>query len=477
MAERADVDILIVNGHPVDPLGEYEEGGGIAVVGAEIVAVGRGIDPSRAKRVIDAAGMRVLPGVVDSHVHLPSGLTPDGARAAHGRLALSGVTTAVEFAHFSQMLDEWHDGAAGLTLLGVEGMPAYTTRVSRHQVRDEVARAVRAGAIGVKILGGHFPSTPEATEQIIDESTKRGLYTAFHAGTTRYGSNFEGMCEALELADGRPLHLAHTNAYLRGAVHDLVDENLRALSELRRHPRVVSESHLAPLNLSFGGFDGDLPTDHIARNCLALEGYDVSLSGVERAMASGRAYVHVPSSPVPITGADALAAWDPVAAPMLSFPVNRRLTAYMQAAARISPRGRLEFEGEGSFIVDAISSDGGGWRNLILDQGILMVHFGALTWEQLAYKTSLRPAQLFGLDRKGRLQVGFDADIAIVDEATRVVHTTIASGRVIAEGGRVTGSGGVVLTTEEGAPALRERDIPYRVHHLEHSAFLTKGTR
>lgn len=470
-----DLDLLITGGVVVDPSTGHDGPADVAIAEGVIVELATGLDPARARRVIDATGKRVLPGVVDSHVHLPGRLASGGNAPGHQRLALAGVTTAVEFAHFSQVVDEWHANAAGLTLLGVEGMPAYTEQVSRARVADDVAAALRSGAIGVKILGGHFPSTPDATELIIAESTARGAYTAFHAGTTRHGSNLDGMIEALELAAGRPLHLAHTNAYLRGAVKDLITENLEALALLQQHPRVVSESHMAPLNLAFGEFDGDTPTDHIARNCLALEGFEVSRSGLEQAASAQRAYVHVPDGPDPITGTRAREQLATTTAPMLSFPVNRRLTAYLQASARLNSAGELCYEGPGSFIVDAISSDGGGWRNLILDQAILLVHFGALSWLQLAEKTSWRPAQLFGLDTKGRLDPGADADVIVVDAATRTVTTTIASGQVIAEGGSVTGTGGIVLTSAEGAADLRERNIPHRVHDLAQSAFHTKG--
>ncbi|SMY00830.1 Amidohydrolase family protein [Brevibacterium linens] len=355
-------------------------------------------------------------------------------------------------------------------------MPAHTGHVAPNQIAADVEAATQKGAIGVKILGGHFPSTPEATERIIEESTQRGLYTAFHAGTTRYGSNLDGMVEALELAAGRPLHLAHTNAYLRGAVRDLMDENIRSLTLLQENPRVVTESHLAPLNVAFGDFEDDLPTDHIARNCLALEGYEISESGVRSAIGAGRAYVHTSHSPDPVTGQAAQEDWTPQAAPMLSFAVNRRLTAYLQATARLSATGKLVFEGPGTFLVDAISSDGGGWRNLILDQGILLVQFGAMSWQQLAHKTSLRPAQLFGLYDKGKLIPGADADIIVVDAAKRSVETTIAAGKIIAEKGRSISSGGVVFTTADGADHLRQRHIPFRIHDLSNSVFMTKGT-
>lgn len=67
-------------------------------------------------------------------------------------------------------------------------------------IKRAIERGLREGALGTKILGGHFPFTPEATVRIIEESTRLGGCTAFHLGTTETGSNIEGLREALCMA-------------------------------------------------------------------------------------------------------------------------------------------------------------------------------------------------------------------------------------------------------------------------------------
>ena len=93
-------------------------------------------------------------------------------------------------------------------------------------------------------------------------------------------------------------------------------------------------------------------------------------------------------------------------------------------------------------------------------------HSGRITLEDLVRLTSTRPAAIFGLSRKGRIEVGTDADIALVDldrswEITdelvlnkcgwtpyagrRVigsVETTILRGQVVYGAGEVTGQPG-----------------------------------
>lgn len=469
-------DLLIRNARVVDPARGHDAVGDVAVAGDQIAAVGAGLDAARTTRVIDGTGHWLLPGIVDSHVHMRNLKGVGNRSTAHERLAVAGVTTAVEFAHFRRMLDQWPASAAGLTVLGIEALPAYAEHTPRHRIAADIAAVVRDGAIGVKILGGHFPSTPDASAAIIAEANTRRCYVAFHAGTTVHGSNLEGMAEALSLADGQRLHLAHTNAYLRGANLELLDENRAGLELLLQHPQVVSESHLAPLNMCFGGVAGGRLTDHIAINCLRLRGYDTDLSGLEHAFADGYAYLHRPEEAEPITGAAALESWQTLDEPMLSFPVNMRLTGYHQVVAR-NQNGQVGYDGQGDFVVDAIASDGGEWRNLILDQGLLLVQFGSLSLLEFAAKTSLVPASFFGLTTKGRISEGADADLALIDPVTRRPAYTIAMGSVIAEHGRPTGQGGRILTTSEGASALEERGLPYRVIDLEGSLFMTKGNR
>lgn len=471
-----DLDLLITGARVVDPATGHDGIADLGVAGGTIAEIGHELAPERARRVVDGTGRWLLPGLVDSHVHMVDLTRPHASTAAHRRLAVAGVTTAVEFASLDAVIGHWDDSAAGLTVLGLEALPAYTGRVPAGRIRDDIAAALARGAIGVKILGGHFPSTPDATAQIIDEGSRQGCYVAFHAGTTAHGSDLDGMREALQLANGQPLHLAHTNAYLRGAVADPSEENTEALRMLAGHPHVVSETHLGPLNLCFGRVRDGMLDDHIARNCLRLRGYPPTPEGLRSAFADGYAHAHLDGIVEPVTGTPALAQWsgDP-AHTMLSFPVNLRFSAYQQACARIGANG-LTFEGPGDFVVDAISSDGGLWRNVILDQGLSLVQLGALTPLQLAERTSLRPAMLFGLTGKGRLTPGSDADLVLVDAQRRRPELTVARGQVIAEGGESTGSGGLLLTSAAGATRLSTTNLPYRVHDLCSSLFHSKVT-
>jgi N-acyl-D-aspartate/D-glutamate deacylase len=117
----------------------------------------------------------------------------------------------------------------------------------------------------------------------------------------------------------------------------------------------------------------------------------------------------------------------------------------------------------------------GNWRNVILTHALDMVHFGALTLAQFVYKSSTRPAQMIGLASKGHLTPGADADLVLVDLDRKQTRMTVAGGQVIYDGNGVVGTGGMVVTTREGAASLRERGLPHRLVDLAESLFYAKG--
>jgi hypothetical protein len=103
--------------------------------------------------------------------------------------------------------------------------------------------------LGVKLLGGHLPLSPETTIAAIQAANDAGCYAAFHCGSTKNGSNLHGLLDALEFAGDNRLQICHVNAYCRGLTHGSpAEETLLALKALDQRPHLVSESHMGPLN-------------------------------------------------------------------------------------------------------------------------------------------------------------------------------------------------------------------------------------
>jgi predicted amidohydrolase len=146
----------------------------------------------------------------------------------------------------------------------------------------------------------------------------------------------------------------------------------------------------------------------------------------------------------------------------------------MTATARLDGAG-LAFEGEGAFIVDTFTSDGGGWRNVILEKGLDLVDFGFMTLRQFVSKACELPARVLSLPEKGHLGVGADADVIVVDRAARKVELTVANGKVVQIDGVVVGNGATVLTTSDGAKQVAAQGLTTRVVDVTQGYLYTKG--
>src|SRR4051812_46263961 len=66
-------DLLIQGGHVIDPKNGIDGVRDVAVWGGKIARVASGIPTDRARVVVPAGGLYVVPGLVDIHVHAYSG--------------------------------------------------------------------------------------------------------------------------------------------------------------------------------------------------------------------------------------------------------------------------------------------------------------------------------------------------------------------------------------------------------------------
>ena len=102
VSQDQQYDLLIKNGHVIDPKNKIDSTLDIAVANGKIAKVEKNISGAQAKKVIDAKGLFVTPGLIDIHTHVFVGTRPD--KFADGILSLSpddfsfksGVTTVVD---------------------------------------------------------------------------------------------------------------------------------------------------------------------------------------------------------------------------------------------------------------------------------------------------------------------------------------------------------------------------------------------
>ncbi len=95
-------DYILKNGHVIDPENNIDEVRDVAISGKKIAKVAKDIPAGDAKKVVDATGLYVTPGIIDAHIHCY--YTQGLAKAWAGDFSLqpdnynfsNGVTTMVD---------------------------------------------------------------------------------------------------------------------------------------------------------------------------------------------------------------------------------------------------------------------------------------------------------------------------------------------------------------------------------------------
>lgn len=449
-------DLLLRNAHVVDPLNHVNGIADVAVTDGKIAAVGRELT-GEAKETVDLTGLVLQPGIIDSHVHLGSMWgSPYGPRM----LAMKGVTTCLDMAGpLDDILNNVPEYGAGINMAILQfASPPFTFK-NDHPTKTEMVelidKSLDDGALGVKLLGGHYPLKPEVSSLLIKTALERRAYVAWHAGTSEHGSNIEGMKEAVEMADGYPLHLAHINAYCRGAIRPELEETLQAIDLLKKNPNIFCESYISPKNgTRLTCFPDGKIQSKVTGNCLRRFGFTEDADGVRKALLAGKAFVVYDAGGYSdlMTGEEALKRWEAAGTDVGgSFNVNPPIPRIMLAEVK---------RDDGSFVVDAISTDGGCIpRNVILSQGLSLVKLDVLTLTEFAQKTSLNPARMLRLKNKGHLSVGADADMTVYDYATQEPKASFVAGRKVLWNGKVVAKGATVICTEHGQKAIQARGM------------------
>ena len=213
------LDLIIRNGRLVDPVNGRDGRFDIAVEDGRVVEVSEEVT-GPAREEIDAAGRIVMPGIVDMHTHMR---ITSGHPHAQRMIALAGVCTTLDMAGpLDDILDSIPESGAGVNIAVIEAARAgITIRTSRPDKAERMAlidRTLENGGIGIKLLGGHFPMDLDVSEAFIGDCAEARAWIAWHVGSTKHGSNIEGLRDAVAVAGDRFLHVAHVNSYCRGQV-------------------------------------------------------------------------------------------------------------------------------------------------------------------------------------------------------------------------------------------------------------------
>lgn len=403
-------EILIRNGLIVTETGRLQSD--LRIRGGEIAEIGRGLTAARGARTLDATGKLVLPGGIDTHVHLNPVRTPNIRPGADDFESASRAALA-----------------GGITTIGA--FIGQDPNVPAAQTLAEAAAAASRTTIADAIL--HFTISDPA------KLLATGLTTLRERGVTpkvfMRGMVFEQhLADHLKLLEAAgaaglltQLH-AEDAALLAGAMNRLVAQGRTALvgqNFADSHP-VEAEEVATQRAIGFAEFTG-------APVYLVHMSSQRAMRVAEAARARGLPvftevrfiYLHLTRDAfnrpdgATFTGAPPLRdqsdrdyLWSAIARGSVDA-VNTDHVGYTRAE-KMDPGNGIQRPREGSnFLQDQMP--------LLFSEG---VRRGRISLERMVAVTATNPAKLFGLyPKKGAIAVGADADVAIWDpELTRTIR-------------------------------------------------------
>ncbi len=235
-----EYDLLIKNGHLIDPKNNRNAVMDVAVLDGKISEIGRDLPAQAAKEVIDASGMYVVPGLIDMHVHVFWGTEPD-AYIGDSYTSVqpdafsfrSGVTTMVDtgspgwrtFEKFREQTIE-HSATRVLTFLNIVGFGMKGGQIEQNlrdmdpEMTSFMANKYPEYIVGIKVA--HY-SGPEWDP--VERAVEAGKISNVPVMIDFGGHTPELSLERLLLEKLRPGDIfTHAYAHVRGRT-PVVDEN------------------------------------------------------------------------------------------------------------------------------------------------------------------------------------------------------------------------------------------------------------
>ncbi|HHP7241262.1 MAG TPA: amidohydrolase family protein [Cyclobacteriaceae bacterium] len=208
------VDILITNGTVYNGFETEPLETAIAIKEDKIIGIGPS-DKFSATRVIDATGLVVAPGFIDMHVHLDP-ITKLPSCESHVR---QGVTTSlgapdgIGYWPFKSYLDSLESLTIGMNVaylfghnkirrnvMGLENRKP--TQKEMDEMKSQMARAMEEGAFGISTGLKYLPGTFSEVEEVIELSGVAAKYGGIYTSHLREEGLglIEGVQEAIDIS-------------------------------------------------------------------------------------------------------------------------------------------------------------------------------------------------------------------------------------------------------------------------------------
>ena len=387
----------------------------VGIEGEKVVALESSLN---GKRIIDAAGMLVLPGGVDSHCHIEqlSGMgvmAADDFYTATVSAAYGGTTTVIPFCaqhrndDLRKVLADYHKRAKEKAVIDY-GFHLIIANPDERTLEKDLPMAIGSGVRSFKIFMT-YERTRLHDEQILDvmaAARKHGALVMVHAENHGVISWLAGRM----LKQGNTLPRYHAICHTRGAEAEAI-QRVIALAELVDCPILIVHVSTPEgiQNIREAKAKGLKVFGETCPQYLFLTAKDIDI-GLQ-----GAAFC---CSPPPRDAAAQEACWRGLTDGTLHVYSSDHAPYRMDASGKLPKGDKTTFKE---------MANGVPGLELRLP---LLFSFGVVTkrisLQEFVNLTATRHAQTYGLyPRKGTIAVGSDADIAIWDpEKKLVVETT-----------------------------------------------------
>ncbi len=398
------MSLLIKDGTIVTSEGEFV--GDIFVNGESIEAIGKDLNV-QADDVIDATGKYILPGGVDQHVHFSFSYKGSKVRGfeTSNAAAVGGTTTLIEFVNQVQgkglieSIDEYRKAEAdGIAMVDYSFHSVMTD--PRPEVIEEIPKLADAGYPTMKLFmaykGMFFHADDDAILQALYKGKEAGITVMVHAEN----AEMIDVLTKMLIAEGK------TDPYYHAVSRPPVVEaeaTRRAiyLAELAGAPlyvvHVSAKEALEEIKQAYGR--GQAVYGETCSHYLVLDTDDLAKPGFE-----GAKYV---CSPALRNKEHRDALWEAVDRKWLNAISSDHCGFDYENQKHMGA-------GPGKSFAD-IPNGAPGLQNRLNILWTYGVCEGKISRSRLVDLYATMPARINGLTKKGRIEIGYDADLVVFD--------------------------------------------------------------
>lgn len=403
-------DLLISGGQIVTPAGIVS--GDLAARGGKIAAIGTNLGPAR--QTTDATGKYVMPGGVDPHAHIEqmSGMgvmNADTFETATRSAAMGGTTSVISFAAQAKgaRLSKTVADYSALAANGAMIDHAFHMIVSDTDVPDfatELAALIEAGHRSIKVFTTYNIQLSDAQIlQTMQIARAHGALVCVHAETDAIIAE----AKTALIAAGKVAPHHHAASHPRMAEIEAIERMCRFAEYLGQPVMIfhVSTTEGAAAVRAARTRGAPIWAETCPHYLFMTEDilHQLGLDGAKWMC-----------SPPQRNAADQEALWDALHAGDL------QVVSSDHAPYRYDETGKLSAGPDATFAEIANGLPGLETRLPLMFDA--MVSHGRGGPEAFAKLTSTAPAEIYGLQSKGRLAIGMDADITLWDSEKSVTY-------------------------------------------------------